>query len=169
LFILKLNVKNKVAYDREIPTHLSDITPVSTAGATTRPFMLTGTRSQWLINGNSFSLNRIPVTVRKGATEIWEINNALNSMPHPMHLHGYQFQVLERINSPIRIRNLAVDGQGRLPTDKGWKDTVLVWPSETVRFVTNFADHFPGDQLFLFHCHILEHEDGGMMINYQVS
>jgi suppressor of ftsI/bilirubin oxidase len=90
------------------------------------------------------------------------------SMPHPMHLHGFPFQVLERINSPAQIRRLAVDSRGLLPTDKGFKDTVLVWPRESVRVAVDFTHNFPGIQRYLLHCHILEHEDNGMMMNYEV-
>lgn len=167
-FILKLNVKNRVIYDKSILPALSSITSINTNGAATRPFLLSGTTTQWFINDWTFKINQVPVSVSKDTIEIWEISNSLISMPHPMHLHGFQFQVLERINSPSRIRNLAVDSQGRLPTDKGWKDTVLVWPAERVRVAIDFSHPFPGEQLYLFHCHILEHEDGGMMINYRV-
>jgi suppressor of ftsI/bilirubin oxidase len=168
-FILKLNVRNRISYDKPIPTVLSSITPINAAGAPTRPFLLNLVRTQWFINNWTFSLNQVPVSVAKDTVEIWEINNSPISMPHPMHLHGFQFQVLERINSPAQVRTLAVDTQGRLPTDKGWKDTVLVWPGERVRVAIDFSHPFSGAQLYLFHCHILDHEDGGMMINYQVT
>jgi suppressor of ftsI/bilirubin oxidase len=167
-FILRLNVQNRITYDKPIPEVLSEITPINTSGAPTRPFLLSGTTTQWFINGFRFSMNQVPVSVNKGTTEVWEITNALISMPHPMHVHGFLFQVLERINSPVQIRNLAIDSQGRLPTDKGWKDTALVWPGEKVRIAIDFSQPFSGAQLYVFHCHILEHEDGGMMINYQV-
>jgi suppressor of ftsI/bilirubin oxidase len=90
------------------------------------------------------------------------------SMPHPMHIHGFQFQVLQRVNSPSQIRRLAINTQGLLPTDMGLKDTVLVWPGETVRIAIDFSLNFPGTQRYLLHCHILEHEDNGMMMNYEV-
>ncbi|MBI3950515.1 MAG: multicopper oxidase family protein [Acidobacteria bacterium] len=169
-YILKLNVSNRITYDKQIPTILSDIAPINPtgAGAPTRPFLLTGTRSGWFINGLQFSMDQVPVRVSKNTIEIWETSNDFISVPHPMHLHGFQFQVLERINSPSQIRNMAVDSRGLLPTDKGWKDTVLVWPGERVRVAIDFAHNFSGEQLYVFHCHILEHEDSGMMINYKV-
>ena len=61
-----------------------------------------------------------------------------------------------------------MDERGRTATDLGWKDTVLVWPGETVRIAIEFFHAFEGEQLYLFHCHILEHEDTGMMINCKV-
>jgi blue copper oxidase len=62
----------------------------------------------------------------------------------------------------------AVDEQGRTATDLGWKDTVLVWPGETVSIAIEFTHDFDGEQLYLFHCHILEHEDAGMMLNLKI-
>ncbi len=97
------------------------------------------------------------------------MENAARSMPHPMHLHGYFFRVRERRGSPAQVRALAVDGAGRLPSDLGLKDTVLVWPGETVLADVDFgAPAYPGEQTFLFHCHNLEHEDQGMMVNVRV-
>jgi len=169
--LMKINVTQQVAYDRAVPERLSTITPITTAGATTRPISLTQTMMpmQWLINGTSYKANESPIAVRKGATEIWDIQNAQMSMPHPMHIHGFQFQVLERKNSPKQVASLAVDGHGRFATDLGWKDTVLVWPDETVRIALDFTHPFTGEQKYVFHCHILEHEDNGMMVNVNVA
>ena len=90
------------------------------------------------------------------------------SMPHPMHIHGFTFQVLQRANSPSEVRRIAINNNGILPTDMGFKDTVLVWPGETVKIAVDFSHNFPGRQLYLMHCHNLEHEDNGMMMNYEV-
>ena len=110
-------------------------------------------------------MDPVPVTVNRDTTEIWEFTNTqfgsspmmgnLMSMPHPMHLHGFQFQVLGRINSPYRTRRLALDGTGLLPTDTGFKDTVLVWPGESVRVAVDFSHNFPGIQRHLLDCHNL--------------
>ena len=122
---------------------------------------------QWLINGQSYRSDTAAFEVRR-AIEVWDIENATNSMIHPMHLHGFSFQVLGRSNSPAALRPLATASGGRVVTDLGWKDTVMVWPGETVRIALDFRQAFPGAQLFLFHCHNLEHEDGNMMINYRI-
>ena len=79
------------------------------------------------------------------------------------------FRVLERETSPEQIAPLAIDERGRLATDLGWKDTVLVWPGESVRVAIDFRHPFVGDQIYLFHCHNLEHEDGGMMLRVKVG
>ena len=80
-------------------------------------------------------------------------------MAHPLHLHGAQFRVLRR--SGGRSDNSLRDGL----VDAGWMDTVLVLPGESVRIQVTFSRH-PG--LYLYHCHILEHEDMGMMRNFRI-
>ena len=105
-----------------------------------------------------------PIEVPRGKVETWVIRNDASSMPHAMHLHGFAFEVLARETSPRPITALQVDPHGRLATDLGRKDTVLVWPGESVRVAIDFAHPFAGPQAYLFHCHNLEHEDGGMML-----
>jgi suppressor of ftsI/bilirubin oxidase len=110
-----------------------------------------------------------PIVVRRDTVETWDIRNSQPSMPHPMHLHGFQFRVLSREGSPEQQQRLAVTETGLAATDLGWKDTVLAWPGETVRIVTDFSHPFLGDQVYMVHCHNLEHEDGGMMLNLKVA
>jgi suppressor of ftsI/bilirubin oxidase len=100
---------------------------------------------------------------------VWLLRNYFNSMPHAMHLHGFAFHVLERETSPDAVRALAVDDKGRLAGDLGQKDTVLVWPGESVRVGVRFDMPFTGPQTYVFHCHNLEHEDGGMMLGVKVA
>jgi len=93
-----------------------------------------------------------------GAHEVWEFSNN-SMMAHPMHIHGLQFQVIERIggrSGPLR------DGV----IDSGLHDTVLVFPGERVRLALQFED-FTG--LYMLHCHNMEHEDNGMMRYYRVD
>jgi len=99
---------------------------------------------------------------------VWEIRNAMTSMPHPIHVHGVQFRVIERRISPqdVRARQVAPAGLG--PQDLGSTDTVLVWPGETVRIAMDFAQPFQGEQRYMVHCHNLEHEDMGMMLAFAV-
>ena len=101
--------------------------------------------SQGLINGREMDMARIDVSAALGATEIWEIEN-LVGMDHPFHLHGFQFQVLDRDGVPEPFRS--------------WKDTVNVPKHQTVRFIVRY-ENYPGK--WMFHCHILDHEDHGMM------
>ena len=123
---------------------------------------------RWVINGESFDMDRYSIRSRSNTVELWDFQNAKASMPHPMHIHGFSFQVVSRANSPGQIRKLAQDTGGRLITDLGWKDTVLVWPGETVRIAIDFTNSYKGDQLYVVHCHNLEPEDQGMMVNHLV-
>ena len=77
--------------------------------------------------------------------------------------------MLERQTSPDQLAALKVDSQGRLATDLGWKDTVLVWPGESVRVAIDFAMPFEGAQTYMVHCHNLEHEDMAMMATFETS
>lgn len=105
------------------------------------------------INGKLFEMLRVDEEVNQGETEIWEfINNS--AVPHPMHIHAVQFKVLSRSGN----RDL-------LPTETGWKDTVLVMPGERVRVIMTFNAE---KGLYVFHCHNLEHEDAGMMANMKI-
>lgn len=85
-------------------------------------------------------------------------------MPHSMHVHGLQLRVLGRSVSNSFSDEYDTVKAGLV--DDGWKDTVLVMPGERVRVLLRFAD-FAG--LFLYHCHMLEHEDSGLMRNYRVE
>jgi blue copper oxidase len=172
-YVLRMVVKDRVAHGGSVPETLSTTVPLAdTQGADLRPVTLSAAteagQTRWLINGLTYEPDEHPIIVQRGATEIWEIRNEERSMPHPMHLHGFRFRVLERRNSPDQVIETVVDEQGRTATDLGWKDTVLVWPGETVSIAIEFSHDFDGEQLYLFHCHILEHEDAGMMINCKV-
>jgi FtsP/CotA-like multicopper oxidase with cupredoxin domain len=109
----------------------------------------------WTINGRGYEMGSAAPeeTVKIGTAEIWEFKNG-SMMPHPFHVHGSQFQILERIS-----------GKFSGAFDDGWKDTVLVLPGDTVKFIKRFQK--PG--LFVYHCHILEHEDMSMMRNFLVT
>ena len=167
--VLKLSV---VAGERVIakpPETLSQIKPIGIEGAPERKIELSMAHMRFLINGLSFRMDEIAFDVKRGAVEIWRISNPAVGMPHPMHLHGFSFQVLERLGSPPQVSAAARFGKGRTVSDLGWKDTVLVWPGETVRIAIDFSHDFPGSQTYLFHCHNLEHEDAGMMVNFRVQ
>jgi bilirubin oxidase len=98
-------------------------------------------------------LTRVDQRVRAGSREVWTVVNDADDMMHPFHVHGKQFRVLERIPEP---GHPAV----KVPVEEGWKDTVQVFPHETVKILMDF-DTPPGN--FFFHCHVIEHIDMGMM------
>ena len=167
--LMRILVRAKTAYDRTGPQALSRIEPVAPSGGAPRVILLDHSRMAWRINGASYDMRATPIVVKRGSVETWEVRNAVASMPHPMHVHGFQFRVIGREGSPEQVRRLALDDRGLTPSDLGWKDTVLSWPGETVRIVTDFTHSFPGDQVYMIHCHNLEHEDGGMMLNLKVA
>ncbi|CAG4893247.1 multicopper oxidase family protein [Paraburkholderia saeva] len=103
---------------------------------------------RFMINGASFDPERITLTSRRDEVEAWTIENRTD-MDHPFHLHGTQFQVTGR------ERGGAVTPEPY----RAWRDTVNVEPGETVHIAT--VQKMAGDRMF--HCHILEHEDLGMM------
>jgi len=84
-------------------------------------------------------------------------------MAHPMHIHGVQFQIVERQIDAEQRAGWETLQAGFV--DEGWKDTVLVMPGERVRVLVRF-DEYPG--MYLYHCHNLEHEDQGMMRNFEI-
>ena len=125
-----------------LPRTLRKVPALDTSKATVRRVLVL---SQGMINQRTMDMNRVDVSAKLGATEIWSIENVVG-MDHPFHLHGFQFQLLDRNGVPER--------------DRCWKDTVNVPKHETVRFIVRFDAH-PGK--WMFHCHILDHEDHGMM------
>ncbi len=126
----------------QIPSSLRAVAWLDTTHvAERRTLVLT----QGMINGKMMDMNRVDFTGRIGTTEIWEIEN-LVSMHHPFHLHGFRFQVLDRNGVPEPVPR--------------WEDTIDIPGHESARIVVRFDD-FPGK--WMFHCHIMDHEDMGMM------
>ena len=107
------------------------------------------------INGASMDMNVINERGPVGQWEIWEIANA-SMMAHPFHIHNVQFRVIDR------------DGHAPPPLETGFKDTVIVNPREQVRVLLRFEEHSDPDTPYMYHCHILEHEDAGMMGQFVV-
>lgn len=163
--ILKFTVNKAETDPFRMPASLATVSPLSTASATkTRLFDIgismegmagMNRRGMHTIGGKTYLGSRIDETIKLGDTEIWEFDNSKGDEPHPMHLHSTFFQVVSRVGGRNTI----------YASEKGLKDTVLVMPGERVRIIVPFNK--PG--LFVFHCHNLEHEDDGMMLNFKVS
>jgi len=167
--VMTFAVRTRAASTGRVPATLSSLAAPVTDGAMERPLRLGFAKGRWRINDRVFEMGSFPIEVARGARELWLFRNYHTSMPHAMHLHGFPMRVLARETSPDFIAALAVDDRGRLPTDLGRKDTVLVWPGETVRAVVDFAHPWRDPQDYLVHCHNLEHEDGGMMLGVRVA
>jgi spore coat protein A, manganese oxidase len=106
----------------------------------------------WTINGRHFDGGRVDARPLYGTTEIWQFDKPGAPGVHPMHLHLVQFQILD------------LDGAPPPPHMRGWIDTVPAVQGRT-RIIARFTDRLG---LYLFHCHILEHEDHHMMGQFEV-
>lgn len=167
--IMKFKVTAVVTDSFTVPAILSSINIMAASSAVkTRTFEISnamehhgypmndGMQMRHRINGKLFDSRRMDENIAANTNEIWVFDNSKGDEPHPMHLHGVFFRVLERIG-----------GRGNLiASENGWKDTVLVMPGETVRIIVPFENN---TGKFVFHCHNLEHEDDGMMLQYQLS
>ena len=91
------------------------------------------------------------------------VMGSMMDQPHPMHIHGVQFQIVDRDTANVAA---GYDTLSAGFVDDGWRDVVLVMPGERVKVLVRFEDY---TGLYLYHCHNLEHEDGGMMRNYEVK
>jgi FtsP/CotA-like multicopper oxidase with cupredoxin domain len=128
-----------------------------------RPIILgMGHMMTWTINGRVFEMENVAddELVTNGETTAWEWAN-FSPIPHPMHVHNVRFQVVQR-TAPASPSYAAIN-EGLI--DSGWKDTVLVWPGERVKIAMKFE---PLAGMYMYHCHILEHEDMTMMRNYMI-
>jgi blue copper oxidase len=128
-------------------------------GANTGPggmSMGVGMEKLFSINHQFMAMAVINQRVRLGSTEIWTVSNDAE-MAHPFHVHGTSFQILAR------------DGMAPPEHERGWKDVVLVRRNQTVRLIARFDQPATHDHPFMYHCHILEHEDNGMMGQFTVG
>ncbi|HLR59325.1 MAG TPA: multicopper oxidase domain-containing protein [Pseudogracilibacillus sp.] len=117
---------------------------------------LSGMGHHVAINDQQFDKNRIDMAQALGETEVWEIYNEkdmMGGMIHPFHIHGTQFKVIS-INKEEPPENL-----------QGYKDTLSIEPGDKAKIAVKFTE--PG--IYMYHCHILEHEDNGMMGQIEVE
>jgi bilirubin oxidase len=106
------------------------------------------------INDKSMDINRIDERVKAGSVEVWEIRNK-SRMLHPFHIHNVQFKIVSRLG-------------GLHDHEKGFKDVVIVYPGERVEVIMKFPEFRDENTPYMYHCHILEHEDRGMMGQFVV-
>jgi len=154
--VLRLNVAGDLKPNGSMPVTLNQLATAVDNGTVDRRFVLFGMGAMVSINGDVFDMNRVDERGITDQDEVWEIYNRpdmMGGMVHSFHLHGTQFRILTR--------------DGALPplNERGWKDTVALDSGERVRFLVSFDE--PG--LFMYHCHILEHEDNGMMGQIEIT
>lgn len=108
------------------------------------------------INGREMNMNRVDAKIGLGDKEIWEIRNRSSTF-HNFHIHMVHFEVLD------------IDGKKPPPELQGLKDTVAILPNQTVRLIMKFTHPATTSAPFMFHCHLLAHEDAGMMGQFTVQ
>ncbi len=162
--VLQLNIVAQTANPvTTIPTTLSTITPlleIDSDESRTLSFSSTTGGPQQLnndftINGVSMDMNVINITIPLNNTEVWTI---LNNTPiaHPIHIHDIQFYILD------------IDGNPPPAHAQGLKDTYLVPGQAIIRVITKFEDFADDTIPYMYHCHMLTHEDNGMMGQFVV-
>lgn len=152
LDICRFRAADTLADTTELPAVLGEAPYLADAVvAAERSFVLASDQ----INGRSMAMDRIDFGVREGTVEVWEVAND-NGYIHNFHVHDVQFQVL------------TVDGAAPPPHLRGWKDTVLVVPGSRYRLAMRFTDHTDPNAPYMYHCHLLQHEDDGMMGQFVV-
>lgn len=117
------------------------------------PGMMMRGGSSHSINGRPFDMGRLDFSVALGTTESWTVRT--NAMAHPFHVHGARMRVLTERGGPPK------------PENAGWKDTVLV--DGAAELMIEFDQPARREKPFMMHCHILEHEDTGMMAQFAVE
>ncbi|CAA9891787.1 Bilirubin oxidase [Candidatus Methylobacter favarea] len=176
--LLKIRVAKKEQGHNILPEVLTPITALQVKhaenAANPRTIALSMQHMSALLNGRSYKMNDIQPDeiIPVNSLQLIEFDNGFDggmqgmmmSMPHPMHVHGEQFQIVKReVNLRFNDSRASV-ASGFIQS--GWKDTVLVMPGEKVTILKPFND-FKG--LFMYHCHNLEHEDLGMMRDFLIK
>lgn len=151
--ILELRAADTLRRSAAVPATLVPMLPLAVADAApSRHFDL-----QWfMINGERMDMNRIDMTIPVDTTEVWSVRNKDN-WPHNFHVHDVQFQVV------------AIDGNPPAPALAGWKDTVYTSPNLAYTLAMRFTDYTDPTFPYMYHCHLLHHEDRGMMGQFLVQ
>ena len=107
------------------------------------------------INNQTFNMDSINEVVHLNTTEVWTLVNK-TLVAHPFHIHDIEFNIIEKSGLPPT------------PSETGWKDVVLVMPNDSVKFITKFTTFADNTTPYMYHCHLLHHEDDGMMGSFLV-
>ncbi len=150
--VLELRAADALRESPAVPAALAQFSRIPESSADrTRTFTI----NAQIINRRPVDMGRIDEVVPLGATEVWVLRNR-DPQPHNFHVHTVQFQVLD------------VDGAPPPPELAGWKDTVYLPPGSQVRIIASFTDYADPAWPFMYHCHLLWHEDSGLMGQFVV-
>lgn len=172
--VLRVRVDRKERSSPPLPARLSTVERYRPEDAVNfrrpRRFNITMGHMRWGINGRRFEMEGVAddEVVKLDTLEVWEFANdasmgMMGMMAHPMHIHGLQFQIIERSVMPELTKAWKTVSAGYV--DGGWKDEVLLMPGERAKVLLRFKDY---TGLYAYHCHMLEHGDTGLMRNYRV-
>ncbi|MEM9223114.1 MAG: multicopper oxidase CueO [Pseudomonadota bacterium] len=109
------------------------------------------------VNGKSYELAEVPMNVPRGQPLRWVIDEGGDQMLHPVHIHGCQYRIV------------SLNGKPPVPHMAGWKDTVPIEDGGSAEILVTFPHAAPPEAPYMLHCHILEHEDSGMMTQFSVT
>jgi FtsP/CotA-like multicopper oxidase with cupredoxin domain len=150
--VLQLRASGELKTAGDLPAKLADIPRLDPGkAAQTRTFTFQGRE----INDDRMDMDRVDAVVVKDTVEVWNVANG-HGTPHSFHIHDVQFQVL------------SVDGGAPPPELGGWKDTLFLEPRRRYSVIASFADYADPTTAYMFHCHVLRHEDEGMMGQFVV-
>ncbi|MFG2040384.1 multicopper oxidase family protein [Dactylosporangium sp. NPDC048998] len=144
--VLQLRAAATLKPSPPVPAKLTDVPRLDPAGAVPRTFELGGRA----INGQKMAMNRVDVVAVKDVTERWTVRNT-DFMQHNFHVHGTRFQIASK------------NGRPPPPPLSGWKDTINLQPGEEMDLLVRFVDYADPTTPYMYHCHLLKHEDSGMM------
>jgi blue copper oxidase len=108
------------------------------------------------VNGKPFSIERSDFSATRNQDLHWRISEGSDLMLHPVHIHGCQFRIISRDGKPPEAERA------------GWKDTVSISAGGVSEILVRFPHPATLDNPYMAHCHILEHEDSGMMTQFTV-
>ena len=119
----------------------------SVEGLTHRDFVL----NTFMINGEAMDISRVDITLDHGKPEVWKVSNQNADWPHNFHIHNARFKVLNYSGTEVDVPH------------SGWKDLINLPPNASAELLVEFG-HYPDPTIaYMYHCHMLLHEDEGMM------
>ncbi len=154
--VVELRPNGDTSTGTSLPPQLNQIEPITADDIDVdRTFDMAQHDEHWGINGASMDMNVINERIRFGDTERWTIT--VDNGQHTFHVHQTQFQIL------------SINGEPPPPEESGWEDTVWVNGGRTVVIAARFDSYTNPDIPYMYHCHILDHEDLGMMGQFNVT
>ncbi|GHG50502.1 multicopper oxidase [Sinomonas cellulolyticus] len=151
--VVRLDAAASLAPSAALPAAFAALpAPEGTTTAVSRSFTFNG-RS---INNKTMDMNRIDFTAAPGEAEVWFVDN-VSAYQHNVHVHGVQFRLVD------------IDGKQPPPERAGWKDTIPLLPREQNRIAFRMPKYADSEHPYMYHCHLLTHEDEGMMGQFLVA